>query len=158
MLPSSYRMRRSADFDLAVRRGVRVSRPRLVLHLVVSEHAVADPVRGSAAPSRVGFVVSRGVGSAVVRNRVKRRLRALMSARVGDLPDGGLLVVRGNPAAAGAGFEDLARELDSALERSLSRVGVKRGACITDTGDLTSGRPGGGDRDERAVSGENSGE
>ena len=39
-------------------------------------------------PPRVGFVVSKAVGNAVVRNRTKRVLRALMRARIAQVPDG----------------------------------------------------------------------
>ena len=66
---------------------------------------------------RVGFVVSRAVGPAVTRNRVKRRLRHLMRERVAALPEGSLLVVRAMPAAAGATFGDLGGELDRCLGR-----------------------------------------
>lgn len=75
-------------------------------------------------PPRVGFIVSRQVGSAVVRNRVKRRLRHLMSDRVGQLPAGALSVVRANPAAAGASATTLAAELDSALGRLTRSAGA----------------------------------
>jgi ribonuclease P protein component len=72
------------------------------------------------APARVGFVVSKAVGSAVVRNRVKRQLRHLVRARLGELPVGTLVVVRANPAAAKAG-PALAVDLDSALTTVLRR-------------------------------------
>jgi ribonuclease P protein component len=68
-------------------------------------------------PPRVGFVVSKAVGNSVVRHRVTRRLRALMAQRVADLPDGADVVVRAQPAAATARFEELAAELDRGLRR-----------------------------------------
>lgn len=61
----------------------------------------------------MGFVVSKAVGNAVVRNRVKRQLRHLARERVGLLPAGSLVVLRANPAAAGV--KSLAPDLDSAL-------------------------------------------
>ncbi len=69
------------------------------------------------APARVGFAVSRAVGIAVVRNRVKRRLRHLMRARVTGLPEGSLLVVRALPAAGTASYAALAGDLDTCLAR-----------------------------------------
>jgi ribonuclease P protein component len=69
----------------------------------------------------VGFVVSRAVGSAVTRNRVKRRLRHLMRSRVAGLDAGSVLVVRALPAAAEASYADLGTE----LERCLARVTVR---------------------------------
>jgi ribonuclease P protein component len=65
----------------------------------------------------VGFVVSKAVGAAVTRNRVKRRLRHLMRERVGSLVPGSRLVVRALPAAADASSVELGVELDRCLER-----------------------------------------
>jgi ribonuclease P protein component len=69
--------------------------------------------------ARVGFVVSKAVGGAVVRTRVKRRLRAVLAQRLERLPAGSLLVVRANPAAAEATSAELARSVDRVLERVL---------------------------------------
>ena len=69
--------------------------------------------------AKVGFVVSRAVGPAVVRNRVKRRLRELMRARLDSLPGGCMVVVRVHPAAAAARQADLAADLDPVLRRLL---------------------------------------
>lgn len=69
-----------------------------------------------AAPVRVGFVVSKGVGNAVVRNRVKRRLRALVAERLSDL-DGSVVVVRAQPAAAMCSSAQLGADLDRCLQR-----------------------------------------
>jgi ribonuclease P protein component len=69
-------------------------------------------------PPRVGFVVSKAVGNAVVRNRTKRRLRASVARRLSGIPAGFDLVVRANPPAAQATYD----QLDSALERQLGRV------------------------------------
>ncbi|MEZ0074514.1 ribonuclease P protein component [Planotetraspora sp. GP83] len=114
MLPSASRMRRGDEFADAIRRGRRAGRPTLVAHFSVRE---ADE------PPLVGFVVSKAVGGAVIRNQVKRRLRHLMRTRVDRLPRGSLLVVRANPPAASARSEHLAAELDVALDRLLRRRG-----------------------------------
>jgi ribonuclease P protein component len=82
-------MRRSKEFRQTTSRGVRASRPTLVVHAV----QVADG-------PRVGFVVGSDVGNAVTRNRVKRRLRHLAAARVSDSPADVALVVRALPRAA----------------------------------------------------------
>ncbi|POM26271.1 Ribonuclease P protein component [Actinomadura rubteroloni] len=109
MLSPANRMRRRDEFGVAVRRGQRAGRPTLVLHLLTRPDVPDPPL--------VGFVVARSVGNAVVRNRVRRRLRHLMRDHVHRLPRGSLLVVRANPAAAEARADDLAADLDSALER-----------------------------------------
>lgn len=69
--------------------------------------------------------MSKAVGIAVVRNRVKRRLRHLMRDRLERLPAGSLVVVRALPGAGDADHDQLARDLDAALERLLG--GVPRG-------------------------------
>ena len=71
-------------------------------------------------PPRVGFVVSKAVGPAVVRNRVKRRLRHLAREIVTDLPGSAVLVVRALPAAADARIEELGADLTRCLDRVMS--------------------------------------
>ena len=116
-------MRRSAEFALTVRTGTRAGRPTVVGHLLVRPDAVHQRE-----PARVGFVVSRAVGSAVTRNRVKRRLRELMRGYLQSLPGGSLLVVRANAAAAHASQPDLAADLDVVLRRLLrQQVGARVG-------------------------------
>jgi ribonuclease P protein component len=118
-------MRHSADFTLTVRTGIRAGKPTVVGHLLVRPDGPEVPA--PAEPARVGFVVSRAVGPAVTRNKVKRRLRELMRGYLHSLPGGSLLVVRANAAAAHAGHPDLAADLDSVISRLLRRqVGTRR--------------------------------
>lgn len=84
-------------------------------------HANSTDARAGS-PARVGFVVSKAVGGAVVRNRTKRVLRALMSARVEHLWPGTDVVVRANPAAAGCPAARLATDLDRLLGTVLRRT------------------------------------
>ena len=111
MLPAGHRLTSSESFRTAVRRGDRSGSKTVVLHLYV------DPETDASA--RVGFVVSKAVGPAVTRNRVKRRLRHLLAARVDRLPAGTLLAVRAQPAAASARSEELAADVDRCLGRIL---------------------------------------
>lgn len=122
MLSPENRLRRREDFASAVRRGRRAGRPLLVVHLRTS--GATDPHEpGEIDPStRAGFVVSKAVGGAVVRNRVKRRLRHLVRERLSQLPAGSLVVVRALPGAGDAGADELARDLDAALARLLGGV------------------------------------
>jgi ribonuclease P protein component len=112
MLPAAARMRRSGEFRLAMR-GSRAGRSLLSGHLVVRPD--------SDEPARVGFIVSRAVGPAVVRNTVKRRLRHLVREYLGTLPGGSLLVVRAAPRAATACQADLAADLDLVIGVLLRR-------------------------------------
>ncbi len=154
MLPQQSRMRRPEDFRRVLRTGRRAGGSVLAGHLLLAAGSAPPggrppggpplggttrppkppwPPIGSAGevrsgdPAKVGFIVSRAVGSAVVRNRVKRRLRELMRRRVASLPGGSLLVLRAHPAAAGARQADLAADLDLVIGRLLRRqVGALR--------------------------------
>jgi len=68
----------------------------------------------------VGFVVSKAVGNAVVRNRVKRRLRHMAREHLAVLPGSAVLVVRALPAAADASAAELGGDLARCLERAMS--------------------------------------
>jgi ribonuclease P protein component len=127
VLPTENRLRRREDFAAAVRRGRRAGRPLLVVHLRCAPSTEArgtDPHESgeTAPPARAGFVVSKAVGGAVVRNLVKRRLRHLMRDRLSLLPAGSLVVVRALPGAGEADHDQLARDLDTALQRLLGRA------------------------------------
>jgi len=130
MLPRSLRMRSSKDFRQTTRRGVRVSRPTLVVQAVhfdqgqLEEGNVEDG-------TRIGLVVSGAVGNAVTRNRVKRRLRHLAAAHVADAPAGIGIVVRALPRAVTDPAE-LPADFESAWQEAMSRltranVGMKHG-------------------------------
>jgi ribonuclease P protein component len=110
VLPQQARVRRPQQFRLVTRTGRRATGRTVTAHLLL----VPD-----GAPAKVGFVVSRAVGPAVVRNRVKRQLREIMRARLASLPEGCMLVVRAQPAAAEARQADLAADLDRILRRLL---------------------------------------
>ena len=113
---AAHRLTGSAQFSLATRTGRRAGSGTLVVHLARPDDA--DPEAGDPEPARIGFVVSRAVGNAVSRNRVKRRLRELVREDRESVPDGSLLVVRALPAAAAASYA----ELRSDLARCLTRV------------------------------------
>ncbi|MBR7834359.1 ribonuclease P protein component [Actinospica durhamensis] len=121
MLPSESRVRRGDEFARTIRSGRRSGRTHLVAYLAVatgpegSEKAIDEARTGPVA--RAGFVVGKAVGNAVVRNRVRRRLRHLCAARLDALPTGSILVIRALPSAAQADSALLGRELDSALKR-----------------------------------------
>lgn len=117
MLPAPFRMRSSRQFAWTIRNGVRAGRPSVVVH--ASRH---DPDADRGQPL-VGFVVSKQIGNAVTRNRVKRRLRSLASTQLHGTPSGVSLVIRALPPAAQAGAQ-LADDLDGAWQQALRRLEV----------------------------------
>jgi ribonuclease P protein component len=80
------RLHRSAEFLQLQRKGVRVQ----TAHFVLYGGAAGRDVNRS----RLGITVSRRVGSAVVRNRIKRRVRECFRLRLRErLPEGASMVV-----------------------------------------------------------------
>lgn len=62
--------------------------------------------------TRVGFTVSTKVGNAVIRNRIRRRLREIFRKRRSELPAGIDLVLVARASAAQADFDELARAFE----------------------------------------------
>jgi ribonuclease P protein component len=74
--------------------------------------------RGDDAPPRVGFTATKKIGNAVVRNRVKRRLRELARLQLSSAARPGHdYVLIGRASSFGRGFPDLEKDLVSALKR-----------------------------------------
>jgi ribonuclease P protein component len=137
MLAAAQRLRRRGEFAATIRGGRRAGRGGVVVHATQLDTRVTsttgvgaptgrhpqdiEPARagGALPPARAGFVVSKAVGGAVVRNTVKRRLRALMRERLAGLPAGTDVVVRAQPMAAGRPYPRLAEDLDAALAAAL---------------------------------------
>ncbi|MGH3446647.1 MAG: ribonuclease P protein component [Nocardioidaceae bacterium] len=111
MLPREHRLTRSPDFRRAVRRGRRVRADTVVLHALLPSGGET-----SAGPVRVGFVVSKAVGGATTRNRVKRRLRHIVASRIHRCTPGAIVVVRALPAAAAAPYARLVADVDRGLK------------------------------------------
>lgn len=105
------RLRDPADFERVHRQGRSWSHPLLVL-------VAFSP--GEGGPARVGVTASKRVGGAVVRNRVRRRLRAAVDARYEGIAAGWDIVIVARPAAATASFA----ALEVALAGLLRRAGV----------------------------------
>ena len=139
MLSARHRLRRSADFSAVIRHGARAGRSAVVVHLLPADpagpaaatdgpvHASADSSGDTEGPALVGYVVPRAVGTAVVRNQVTRRLRALCADRIersGLFPPGSRVVIRALPTAAVTPYAELGAQLDSALAGALHKAAV----------------------------------
>ncbi len=104
-------LKKRSEF-LRVRGGPRWSTPAFVLE------ARPRPAAAEEAGARFGFTVSKKVGGAVIRNRVRRRLRALVAALDPALvkPDFDYVLIA-RPGAENRGYRDLEADLDQALSR-----------------------------------------
>jgi ribonuclease P protein component len=102
------RLRQRADF-LAAAQGAKVATTAFVLQ-------ARD--RGNGGPVRVGFTVSKKVGNAVERNRVRRRLRDLVRLSAADrLRSGHDYVLIGRRGALALPFERMTQDFNKALRR-----------------------------------------
>jgi len=102
------RLRRRADFQSAAA-GTKVPSAAFVLQA---------RNRGDNGPIRIGFTVSRKVGTAVERNRVRRRLKEIVrSTTVTDFSQGHDYVVIGRRAALSLPFDTLTEDFNRALAR-----------------------------------------
>jgi ribonuclease P protein component len=111
MLPRDQRLRLDREFQRVYRRGRSWGHPLLVLHVLP-----ADSSR------RLGISVSKKVGGAVVRNRVRRRLREILRAALPGTRSGFDLILVARAAAAKATFAELAEAVQSLVQRArLSR-------------------------------------
>jgi ribonuclease P protein component len=112
VLAKANRIRTGADYRLTIRRGVRVHAPNTITYV----RRVSD-----ATPVRFGFVVSKAVGIAVVRNTVRRRLKAVSRELLPELAPGHDIVVRALPASVQASWTTLQGE----IRRAVDEVGAR---------------------------------
>lgn len=99
-----YRLKKNKAFQYVYHRGKSVACRDLVM-LYAKGRGV-----------QVGFSVSKKVGNAVTRNRIKRRLRACFRPYLGDVKNG-LYVIVARPSAAEATFQSLQRDVHYLLKK-----------------------------------------
>ena len=120
MVARIVRLTRRSEFLHAAAQGRKSAMPGLVLQAVRPARGALN--KGNAdsaeAPIRVGYTASRRVGGAVARNRAKRRLRAAVAHVMPGLAKAGHdYVVIARAATVDRAFEDLLRDLETALTR-----------------------------------------
>ena len=109
MLPRAHRLTRADDFRLAVRRGRRFPTASAVCYRIAAD--VDGPL--------FGVIVSKQVGGAVVRNRVRRRIQAICAESVRDAAPGQLVVVRALPGSREAEWDTLRAEIGGAVRQAV---------------------------------------
>jgi len=119
--PARGRLSRSAEFERVYRQGRSIANRHLVLY-VFPNPAAERP--------RLGLSVSRKVGGAVERNRVKRLLREAFTRAERDLLPGHDVVVVARPAAGELAEREGLAGMDAALSELIAKAGLRTGSGV----------------------------
>jgi ribonuclease P protein component len=111
VLAKPNRLTRGSDYKATVRRGSRCAGAHTVTYVGTSAETDAP---------RFGFIVSRQVGSAVTRNTIRRRLKAVCAEALPSIRGGASIVIRVLPSAAAADYATLRADVVRCLERKAS--------------------------------------
>jgi len=109
--PASARILRAADFRRAYNQGTRFTGQYFSAFCLRVERSAQKGRMHSDGP-RLGFTVPRAFGKAVLRNRVKRRLREALRVRLPEVPPEWDIVINPRRPAIAAPVEELRREVD----------------------------------------------
>jgi len=115
--PSSRRLLKRSEFQKVYEQGARAFGPLFALFLLQS---------ATGAPARVGLTVSRKVGKAVMRNRVKRLLREASRRHWDWFPTGAWVVLQARNGIREAGLADIESELQRCIQKAASRPAAPR--------------------------------
>lgn len=141
VLPKPYRLRRRQDFSAVYRGGIRRTSEVFTLRaLQRSGHSplvnLSEPAKRASqlscdAPTRLGISVSQKVSKrAVVRNRIKRQLRAAFRQLLPELAPGWDLVIVVHPKAIECKYGQFLQQLEQLLARTEVLNGHSRGSLF----------------------------
>ena len=111
--PRSSRILRSADFRVVYDNGFRVSGPLLAAFCFARSESSPSGHGGA----RLGLTVPRAIGGAVVRNRIKRRIREAFRVRRQRFGPQWDIVINPRRAALTARFPEIERALERVIEK-----------------------------------------
>lgn len=113
MLPKKYRLNKRGSFSYVYARGTRVNGDKITLCFIPS----------SAPSPRIGFSVNNKIGHAVVRNLVKRRMRAIIADEIPSLKGCQAVFI------ARRGVDELSFDrLRDSVKKCLDRSGLRKQA------------------------------
>lgn len=113
----SLRLRHTADIQRVRQHGKIQRNPYVVLLYAQQPH---DPATPPYPYTRVGVVAGKRLGNAVIRNKVKRQLRAIMQTVYPSLPKHYDILLIARQPIVSASFQ----QIDTAIQTSLQRAGL----------------------------------
>jgi ribonuclease P protein component len=114
-LPSQHRLKRRQDFDWVYQTGIR----RRATHLHIVAVAAPNPPTGGPIESRFGISISKKVSKlAVVRNRLKRQIKAALRSLMPRLQPGWTVVIVVRSSLVTCDYWQILRELEQLLRKA----------------------------------------
>jgi ribonuclease P protein component len=125
------RLRKHADFDKVYRTGRRLFTAHMTVFFLRRDSGpppqqTKTGFAGDPGPARVGFTVTRALGKAVERNRIRRRLREAVRLNLGAVGTAVDVVIHPKKSALSAGFAELREEIARAFEKIRSSLPVSK--------------------------------
>jgi len=123
--PRSLRLLRHADFERVYKQGRRHFAAHMTVFYLARKDSDGDKGDGGSGPgSRVGFTVGKVLGGAVVRNRMKRRLREAVRLH-GPIKASVDVVINPKKSMLTTRFGDLQKEVGRAFD-VIAKAGPKK--------------------------------
>jgi len=128
-LPKVHRLRQRQDFSAVYRSGLRRSTPNLTLIALRRRSHKADCVKAcesltgfpleKPSSTQIGISISQKVSKrAVIRNRIKRRIRSAFQQLLPEIPQGWQIVIVVKPTAIQCDYGQILQELKQLLKKS----------------------------------------
>lgn len=129
MLPTKNRLRRHQDFSVIYRKGIRKNTSHLALRALPHQQKldIATDTLQPPRPTRIGISISKKVSKgAVVRNRIKRQIRAALRQMLPHILPGWDLVIVVKPTAQMCNYEEFLQQLEKLLAQAEVLDGYSR--------------------------------
>lgn len=109
MLPKPNRLKKKKEFERVLRRGKGLKEDFLVLKVI----------KNNLLRTRVGLIVGKKVSKkATLRNKIKRRLKALIMAKISEIEKGFDIILIAKPGLEHKDFWEIAEILNTLLKRA----------------------------------------
>lgn len=105
-MKKSNMLRKNKDFSFCYRRGKKISTPFMSAYYVKSKYN-----------KRAGFSVSKKVGNAVTRNKVRRRMKEAFTAELKDIRNSCSIIFVAKSDIVNASYQEIANSIHTVLEK-----------------------------------------